>query len=168
MFVKLVYSIWNTVYPLKSEILHSLFKMMHQRVKLTENITLRIWRARYAAFLYPTPEPRSLLSGQLEGNKSLLGSSRSSVAGKEMLKQLARTDPYYKRNRPHVCSFFAKGECNRGSECPYRYALFDRTSILTELTIMTVVMKSPPTMNCRNKIFKTDTMAITTLWLVKF
>lgn len=38
-----------------------------------------------------------------------------------MLKQLARTDPYYKRNRPHVCSFFVKGECKRGDECPYRH-----------------------------------------------
>lgn len=38
-----------------------------------------------------------------------------------MLKALARTDPYYKRNRPHVCSFFVKGECNRGAECPYRH-----------------------------------------------
>lgn len=39
-----------------------------------------------------------------------------------MLKQLARTEPYYKRNRPHLCSFYAKGECNRGNSCPYRYA----------------------------------------------
>lgn len=38
-----------------------------------------------------------------------------------MLKQLARTNPYYKRNRPQICSFFVKGECSRGSECPYRY-----------------------------------------------
>lgn len=40
-----------------------------------------------------------------------------------MLKQLARTDPYYKRNKPHVCSFFAKGECKRGDECPYRHEM---------------------------------------------
>ena len=60
---------------------------------------------------------------QLEGSRSLLDSSRASSAGKEMLKQLARTDPYYKRNRPHLCSFFAKGECKRGDECPYRYVL---------------------------------------------
>lgn len=40
-----------------------------------------------------------------------------------MLKQLARTDPYYKRNRPHVCSFFVKGECKRGSECPFRHEM---------------------------------------------
>ena len=61
---------------------------------------------------------------QLEGNKSLLDSNRASAAGKDMLKQLARTDPYYKRNKPHLCSFYAKGECKRGSECPYRCVLF--------------------------------------------
>lgn len=38
-----------------------------------------------------------------------------------MLRQLARTDPYYKRNRPKICSFFVKGECTRGTECPYRH-----------------------------------------------
>ncbi|KAI0810863.1 pre-mRNA-splicing factor SLT11 [Irpex lacteus] len=61
------------------------------------------------------------MESKLEGSRSLLDSSRASSAGKEMLKQLARTDPYYKRNRPHVCSFFVKGECNRGAECPYRH-----------------------------------------------
>ncbi|KAF7789515.1 hypothetical protein EIP86_000461 [Pleurotus ostreatoroseus] len=60
---------------------------------------------------------------KMEGDKSTLGSSRASTAGKEMLKQLARTDPYYKRNRPHLCSFYAKGECNRGDECPYRHEM---------------------------------------------
>ncbi|KAF7294836.1 Pre-mRNA splicing factor [Mycena indigotica] len=51
------------------------------------------------------------------------GPTRSQSAGKEMLKQLARTDPYYKRNRPHICSFFVKGECNRGAECPFRHEM---------------------------------------------
>eukprot|EP01006_Ploeotia_vitrea_P052836 TRINITY_DN6772_c0_g1_i1.p2 TRINITY_DN6772_c0_g1~~TRINITY_DN6772_c0_g1_i1.p2 ORF type:complete len:291 (+),score=33.19 TRINITY_DN6772_c0_g1_i1:49-921(+) len=37
------------------------------------------------------------------------------------LLRLQRTAPYYKRNRPHVCSFFAKGECTRGASCPYRH-----------------------------------------------
>ncbi|KAH9843080.1 pre-mRNA-splicing factor SLT11 [Rhodofomes roseus] len=63
------------------------------------------------------------LEGKLDGNKSLLNTGKASSAGKEMLKQLARTDPYYKRNRPHICSFFAKGECSRGSECPYRHEM---------------------------------------------
>uniref|UniRef100_A0A1I8H4X9 C3H1-type domain-containing protein n=1 Tax=Macrostomum lignano TaxID=282301 RepID=A0A1I8H4X9_9PLAT len=38
-----------------------------------------------------------------------------------MLHRLARTTPYYKRNRPHICSFYVKGECRRGEECPYRH-----------------------------------------------
>lgn len=38
----------------------------------------------------------------------------------DMLLKLARTTPYYKRNRPHICSFWVKGECKRGEECPYR------------------------------------------------
>lgn len=58
----------------------------------------------------------------MEGGKSAFDTGgRAQSAGKEMLKQLARTDPYYKRNRPHLCSFFAKGECKRGTECPYRH-----------------------------------------------
>lgn len=57
-----------------------------------------------------------------DGNQALMQvGTRATSAGKEMLKQLARTNPYYKRNRPHVCSFFVKGECNRGSECPFRH-----------------------------------------------
>jgi len=38
-----------------------------------------------------------------------------------MLQRLRRTGPYYARNRPHICSFFVKGICNRGSDCPYRH-----------------------------------------------
>lgn len=56
-------------------------------------------------------------------NQSAVNTVRTSSAGKEMLKQLARTDPYYKRNRPHICSFFVKGECKRGKECPYRHEM---------------------------------------------
>jgi pre-mRNA-splicing factor RBM22/SLT11 len=47
-----------------------------------------------------------------------------------MLKQLAkqRSDPTarppnYNRNKPHLCSFFAKGECTRGDLCPFRHEL---------------------------------------------
>ena len=31
-------------------------------------------------------------------------------APSDMLMKLARTTPYYKRNRPHICSFWVKGE----------------------------------------------------------
>ncbi|KAG7092541.1 hypothetical protein E1B28_008891 [Marasmius oreades] len=61
------------------------------------------------------------MENKLEGNKSGLDNGRAQSAGKEILKQLARTDPYYKRNRPKICSFFVKGECTRGAECPYRH-----------------------------------------------
>lgn len=61
------------------------------------------------------------MEGKLEANRSGLDSARASSAAKDMLKQLARTDPYYKRNRPHICSFFVKGECNRGAQCPFRH-----------------------------------------------
>jgi len=40
-----------------------------------------------------------------------------------MIQKLARTTPYYKRNRAHICSFFVKGECKRGAECPYRHEM---------------------------------------------
>ncbi|GAA5859276.1 hypothetical protein JCM1840_003829 [Sporobolomyces johnsonii] len=48
---------------------------------------------------------------------------KADSAGKDLLKRLARNDPSYKRNRPHICSFYAKGECNRGDACPYRHEL---------------------------------------------
>ena len=39
----------------------------------------------------------------------------------EILRKLARSQPYYNRNLPHICSFYVKGECKRGEECPYRH-----------------------------------------------
>mmetsp|Transcript_4949 Transcript_4949/g.12410 ORF Transcript_4949/g.12410 Transcript_4949/m.12410 type:complete len:503 (+) Transcript_4949:572-2080(+) len=46
--------------------------------------------------------------------------------GKEknpMLMKLARKNPYYKRNEARICSFFVKGTCNRGDECPFRHEM---------------------------------------------
>lgn len=51
----------------------------------------------------------------------------SSIPGKIVapgaltLHKLARRSPFYKRNLPHICSFWIKGECKRGDECPYRH-----------------------------------------------
>ena len=39
------------------------------------------------------------------------------------LQKMARLAPYYKRNQARICSFFVKGECTRGAECPYRHEL---------------------------------------------
>jgi len=45
------------------------------------------------------------------------------------LLKLARTAPYYKRNQAHVCSFFLKGECKRGAECPYRHEVQEENDL---------------------------------------
>lgn len=72
----------------------------------------------------------------------------ASSAAKEMLKDLARKDPYYKRNRPHICSFFVKGECTRGAECPFRYARwFSRGEYLGAVLIVAACRHEVPQAN---------------------
>ncbi|PKI82569.1 Slt11p [Malassezia vespertilionis] len=44
-------------------------------------------------------------------------------AGHALLRRLARDEPDYKRNRPQVCSFYARGACTRGEACPYRHEI---------------------------------------------
>lgn len=60
-------------------------------------------------------------------DKALAGPSKDSnkatSAGVMALQRLARRAPYHKRNLPHICSFWVKGECRRGDECPYRHEL---------------------------------------------
>jgi pre-mRNA-splicing factor RBM22/SLT11 len=41
----------------------------------------------------------------------------------DLLLKLRRTEPYYARNRARICSFFVRGECKRGAECPYRHEM---------------------------------------------
>lgn len=40
-----------------------------------------------------------------------------------MLQRLARMTPYYKRNEARICSFYVKGACNRGQDCPFKHEL---------------------------------------------
>jgi len=39
------------------------------------------------------------------------------------LSDMARMEPRYERNLAKLCSFFAKGECDRGSKCPFRHEM---------------------------------------------
>lgn len=41
----------------------------------------------------------------------------------ELLERMKRKEPYYKRNEARICSFFVKGCCKRGKECPYRHEM---------------------------------------------
>ncbi|KAJ2559921.1 Pre-mRNA-splicing factor slt11 [Coemansia sp. RSA 1822] len=59
----------------------------------------------------------------------------TSAGAREQLKCMARTDPYYKRNRAHVCSFFVKGQCTRGATCPYRHEMPDGSPELARQNI---------------------------------
>lgn len=40
-----------------------------------------------------------------------------------VLERLARTGPYYDRNRAKICTFFIRGACTRGTTCPYRHEM---------------------------------------------
>lgn len=50
-------------------------------------------------------------------------SSHGKARPNDTILKLQRTAPYYKRNRAHVCSFYVRGECTRGAECPYRHEM---------------------------------------------
>jgi pre-mRNA-splicing factor RBM22/SLT11 len=39
------------------------------------------------------------------------------------LEEMANMQPRYERNMAKLCSFFAKGECNRGATCPFRHEM---------------------------------------------
>eukprot|EP00933_Yihiella_yeosuensis_P003709 TRINITY_DN10689_c0_g1_i1.p1 TRINITY_DN10689_c0_g1~~TRINITY_DN10689_c0_g1_i1.p1 ORF type:complete len:356 (+),score=64.95 TRINITY_DN10689_c0_g1_i1:55-1122(+) len=45
------------------------------------------------------------------------------VGAHPMLKRLARMTPYYKRNEARICTFYVKGACNRGQDCPFKHEL---------------------------------------------
>jgi len=50
-----------------------------------------------------------LLQAKSEDQSLALGEVGKATAPSDLLMKLARTTPYYKRNRPHVCSFWVKG-----------------------------------------------------------
>jgi pre-mRNA-splicing factor RBM22/SLT11 len=39
------------------------------------------------------------------------------------LREMAQMEPRYERNLPKLCSFYARGECDRGSSCPFRHEM---------------------------------------------
>jgi hypothetical protein len=68
----------------------------------------------------PFAAPAQVKAGQTES--SFAGGALAGKAN-DMLASLARTTPYYKRNQARVCSFFVRGQCTRGAECPYRHEM---------------------------------------------
>jgi pre-mRNA-splicing factor RBM22/SLT11 len=64
---------------------------------------------------YTAQQQRALEQGQ-----DLVGTSAVAHA---KLSEMARMEPRYERNLAKLCSFFARGECNRGSDCPFRHEM---------------------------------------------
>ena len=59
----------------------------------------------------------------IEQGKNIQASVPTNGAAAMKLASMARMEPRYERNLPKLCSFFAKGECNRGSHCPFRHEM---------------------------------------------
>lgn len=77
------------------------------------------------------PRSRAGIDFQVQQNALALASSSSGALAIEggytklsenpHLQRIARTAPYYNGNEAKICSFFLKGECNRGEMCPFRH-----------------------------------------------
>ncbi|KAL8273707.1 hypothetical protein Esti_002307 [Eimeria stiedai] len=64
------------------------------------------------------PVNREYMNSRMGGVEEQLPYGKSEEVD-QRLRRLARTTPYYKRNLPRICSFWRRGECARGDECPY-------------------------------------------------
>ena len=51
----------------------------------------------------------------------MTGTNPMVMEANHQLARLARTTPYYQRNKARVCTFWQRGECTRGATCPYRH-----------------------------------------------
>ena len=65
---------------------------------------------------YTAKQERALAQGQ-----NTVGEANALAHAK--LKEMANMKPRYERNMAKLCSFFAKGECNRGANCPFRHEM---------------------------------------------
>mmetsp|Transcript_23528 Transcript_23528/g.40137 ORF Transcript_23528/g.40137 Transcript_23528/m.40137 type:complete len:414 (-) Transcript_23528:142-1383(-) len=59
----------------------------------------------------------------IEQGKAIQSCVPTNSAAAMKLQSMARMEPRYERNLPKLCSFFAKGECNRGMQCPFRHEM---------------------------------------------
>ena len=51
------------------------------------------------------------------------GAMSGSMEATLKLQEAAKMAPQYDRNLAKLCTFFARGECNRGSRCPFRHEM---------------------------------------------
>ncbi|CAJ1908922.1 unnamed protein product [Cylindrotheca closterium] len=65
---------------------------------------------------YTAQQERTLAQGE-----NMVGDANALAIAK--LEEMAQMQPKYERNMAKLCSFFAKGECNRGANCPFRHEM---------------------------------------------
>ena len=79
----------------------------------------------------------------LEQGKNMVGDANELAHAK--LSEMAQMEPKYERNLAKVCTFYARGECNRGVNCPFRHELpKDRNDPLAQKS------------NSKNRFFGSD------------
>jgi len=64
---------------------------------------------------------REFFMDQAETMITLSQAQREQTTPDQMLAHLSQKSPYYQKSQSGVCSFFLKGTCLRGKECPYRH-----------------------------------------------
>ncbi|CAM9434710.1 unnamed protein product, partial [Phaeothamnion confervicola] len=97
------------------------FLAEEERVVVPESDTQREWMAQQHTALVAQSDGSLSQVTVHSGDSGGVGGAGNGAH--EKLLRLARNAPYYKRNLAHLCSFFAKGECNRGSKCPFRHEM---------------------------------------------
>ncbi|EGG13874.1 CCCH-type zinc finger-containing protein [Cavenderia fasciculata] len=62
---------------------------------------------------------------QNQANERLIESGQVNIhenfQPSEIVARLARTTPYHKRTAANVCSYFLRGDCNRGTTCSFKH-----------------------------------------------
>ena len=100
----------NTKVWCQSGILHPGKKMNESKFRSDNfNYGTIIWNHWIRSFILTQNAERALDQAGPSGALTAVGGGKMG-APSDMLMKLARTTPYYKRNRPHICSFWVKGK----------------------------------------------------------
>jgi pre-mRNA-splicing factor RBM22/SLT11 len=78
--------------------------------------TIQVPQSQANRAWYSAQQERLLAQGQ-----NLVGEANAMAHAQ--LSSIARMEPRYERNLPKLCSFFSRGECNRGADCPFRHEM---------------------------------------------
>ena len=87
-----------------------------------KGLMIEQYERKMAAALTAAPGESAALTAAA-ADTQLAAAYGKATANSSALTRLTRSAPYYKRNEAHLCSFYARGECNRGQLCPFRHEM---------------------------------------------